>query len=159
MSKEAVPKGQHLKQALRVAMRERSDSLSNVAAQVGISQSYLSQLMNGDKPIAQVSDMHLRSLAAYLRVPPVAGFVLAGRLAAADFLEQAPPLEERLDQALVSVCASPSAAEAQVRLEELRALSVRAKVLVVLLHRRAQQVDLLGSSNAWWTSRRYVIQE
>src|SRR5690606_15837202 len=111
MNKEIDKKGDHLRRALRAAMQQRLHSLSYVADQVGISQSYLSELMRGDKPIEQVSDKHLRAFAAYLGVPPIAGFVLAGRLDASDFLEVMPSLEERLEKTLKLVCASPSAAE------------------------------------------------
>lgn len=77
--------GHRLRQALRVAMHERVESISRVAQQVGISPSYLSQLLSGDKGMESVSDQLLRAFAAYLSMPPVAGFVLAGRLDVADF--------------------------------------------------------------------------
>ena len=66
MRKEIEQKGHHLRLALRTAMHERSHGTSYVAKQVGISQSYLSELMRGDKPMEQVSDKHLRAFAAYL---------------------------------------------------------------------------------------------
>jgi transcriptional regulator with XRE-family HTH domain len=115
MRKVIGQKGHHLRLALGVAMHERSHGTSYFAKQVGISQSYLSELMRGDQPMEQVSDKHLRAFAAYLGVPPVAGFVLAGRLDASDFLEVIPSLEERLEKALRLVFESPSAAEAQVQ--------------------------------------------
>src|SRR5690606_28387943 len=111
MRKEIEKKGHPLRLALRAAMYERSHGTSYVAKQVGIGQSYLSELMRGDKPMEQVSDKHLRAFAAYLGVPSVAGFILAGRLDASDFLEVMPSLEERLEKTLKLVCASPSAAE------------------------------------------------
>ncbi len=159
MNKETKPKGQHLKLALRATMRRRAESVSYVAKQVGISQSYLSQLISGDKPMEHVSDQHLRRFAAYLGMPPIAGFVLAGRLSASDFLESAPPLEQRLEQALGVVLTSPSAAEAQVSEADLAALPVSVKMLIVLLHQRAEKTDLLRPSAAWWASRRVMLQD
>lgn len=159
MRKEIEQKGHHLRLALRTAMHERSHGTSYVAKQVGISQSYLSELMRGDKPMEQVSDKHLRAFAAYLGVPPVAGFVLAGRLDASDFLEVIPSLEERLANALSKVCASPPAAEAQIQESDLVTLPMPVKMLIVLLYQKTQQVDLLRPSQAWWESRRIVFQD
>lgn len=159
MRKEIEKKGHHLRLALRAAMYERSHGTSYVAKQVGISQSYLSELMRGDKPMEQVSDKHLRAFAAYLGVPSVAGFILAGRLDASDFLEEIPPLEERLAKALSAVCASPSAAEAQIQESDLAMLPVPVKMLIVLLYQQAQQDDVFRPSQAWWESRRIVFQD
>ncbi len=159
MRKEIEKKGHQLRLALRAAMYQRSHSTSYVANHVGISQSYLSELMRGDKPMEHVSDRHLRAFAAYLGVPPVAGFVLAGRLDASDFLEEVPPLEERLAKALSTVCASPSAAEAQIQEGDLATLPVPVKMLIVLLYQQAQQTDLFRPSQAWWESRRIVFQD
>lgn len=159
MRKEIEQKGHHLRLALRTAMHERSHGTSYVAKQVGISQSYLSELMRGDKPMEQVSDKHLRAFAAYLGVPPIAGFVLAGRLDASDFLEVMPSLEERLEKTLKLVCASPSAAEAQIQESDLVTLSVPVKMLIALLYQQTQKADLLRPSQAWWESRRIVFQD
>ena len=159
MRKEIEQKGHHLRLALRTAMHERSHGTSYVAKQVGISQSYLSELMRGDKPMEQVSDKHLRAFAAYLGVPPVAGFVLAGRLDASDFLEVIPSLEERLEKTLRLVCESPSAAEAQIRESDLATLPVPVKMLIALLYQRTQQADLLHPSQTWWESRRIIFQD
>ncbi|CAM5496907.1 hypothetical protein AFAE65S_03695 [Alcaligenes phenolicus] len=159
MNKETKPKGQHLRLALRATMRQRAESVSGVAKQVGISQSYLSQLINGDKPMEHVSDQHLRRLAAYLGMPPIAGFVLAGRLSVSDFLESVPPVEQRLDQALKAVLASSTAAEAQVSEADVGALPVSVKMWIVLLHQRAERIDLFRPSAAWWASRRVMLQD
>jgi len=89
----------------------------------------------------------------------VAGFVLAGRLDASDFLEEVPPLEERLATALSTVCASPSAAEAQIQESDLATLPVPVKMLIVLLYQQAQQAEVFRPSQAWWESRRIVFQD
>nr|WP_313036634.1 helix-turn-helix transcriptional regulator [Achromobacter ruhlandii] len=159
VKKEKEKKGHHLRLALRAAMHQRSHSISYVANCVGISQNYLSELMRGDKPLENVSDKHLRAFATYLGVPPVAGFVLAGRLDASDFLEEVPPLEERLATALSTVCASPSAAEAQIQESDLATLPVPVKMLIVLLYQQAQQAEVFRPSQAWWESRRIVFQD
>jgi len=152
-------KGLRLRHALRVAMRERSHTVSQMAAHVGVSQSYLSQLLNGDKAMDAVSDQHLRRFAAYLGMPPIGAFVLAGRLELADFIEDIPTFEEGISRGLASISSSPSAAEAGVDLTDLERLPVPMKVLIVLLHQRAQLEDFLRPMGDWWLTRRIKLQD
>ncbi len=152
-------KGLRLRHALRVAMRERSHTVSQLAAHVGVSQSYLSQLLNGDKAMDAVSDQHLRRFAEYLGMPPIGAFVLAGRLELADFIEDIPTFEEGISRGLASISSSPSAAEAGVDLTDLERLPVPMKVLIVLLHQRAQLEDFLRPMGGWWLTRRIKLQD
>ncbi|OZI46936.1 helix-turn-helix transcriptional regulator [Bordetella genomosp. 5] len=152
-------KGLRLRHALRVAMRERSHTVSQLASHVGVSQSYLSQLLNGDKAMDAVSDQHLRRLAAYLGMPAIAGFMLAGRLELADFIEGTPTLEQQLESGLAVVSGSPSAAEAGIELADLDQLPVPVKSLIVLLHQRAQVEDILRPTTAWWLARHILIHD
>jgi transcriptional regulator with XRE-family HTH domain len=139
-------------------MRERSHTVSQMAAHVGVSQSYLSQLLNGDKAMDAVSDLHLRRFSAYLGIPPIGAFVLAGRLELADFIEDIPTFEEGISRGLASISSSPSAAEAGVDLTDLERLPVPMKVLIVLLHQRAQLEDFLRPMGDWWLTRRIKLQ-
>lgn len=68
-------------------------------------------------------------------------------------------MEERLAKALGTVCASPSAAEAQIQEGDLATLPVPVKMLIVLLYQQAQQANLFRPSQAWWESRRIVFQD
>lgn len=136
-------KGLRLRYALRVAMRERSQTVSQLAVHVGVSQSYLSQLLNDDKAMDALSDQHLRRFAAYLGMPPIGAFVLAGRLELADFIEDIPTFEPGLSRGLASISSSPSAAEAGVDITDLERLPIPMKEIFVLLHRRAQLEDFL----------------
>lgn len=138
-------------------MRERSHTVSQLAAHVRVSQSYLSQLLNGDKAMDAVSDQHLRRFAAYLGIPPIGAFVLAGRLELADFFEDILTFEQGLSRALASISSSPSAAEAGVDLTDLERLPVPMKVLIVLLHQRAQLEDFLRPMGGWWLTRRIKL--
>ena len=60
---------------------------ADMARAVGVSRSYLSQLLAGDKELSSLNDDALRAIAGYLKLPPVVCFVLAGKLRHADFLE------------------------------------------------------------------------
>ncbi|MBP4050895.1 helix-turn-helix transcriptional regulator [Chromobacterium violaceum] len=147
---EANKKGKRLRVALKHALRKKGESISGLAAQQGISQSYLSQLLNGDKPIDGIDDDLLRKFAAYLEVPGVAVFILAERLTAADFLVLSPSLGERLSQAMIPIGQSSAAIESGVEEGTLAALPERMKLLLVLLHQQAYGVELLNPSRAWW---------
>lgn len=147
---EANKKGKRLRVALKHALRKKGESISGLAAQLGISQSYLSQLLSGDKPIDCIGDDLLRKFAAYIEVPGVAGFILAERLTAADFMAVSPPLLERLSQAMTSISQSSAAIESGIEEGALKALPERVKLLLVLLYQKAYGVELLSSSLGWW---------
>lgn len=147
---EVHKKGKQLRVALKHALRKKGESISGLAAQLGISQSYLSQLLNGDKPIDGIDDDLLRKFAAYLEVPGVAGFILAERLTAADFLALSPSLGARLSQAIIPVGQSSAAIESGMEEGALEELPERVKLLLVLLYQKAYGVELLNPSRAWW---------
>ena len=143
-------KGQRLRVALKQVLRKKGERISSLAARLGISQSYLSQLLNGDKPMDGIDDDLLRQFAAYLDVPGVAGFILAERLTAADFLATSPSLGERLSQAMMPVGQSSAAIESGMEKEALDALPEKVQLLLVLLYQKAYGVELLNPSRGWW---------
>lgn len=147
---EANKKGKRLRMALKNTLRKKGESISSLAAQLGISQSYLSQLLNADKPIAGIDDDLLRKFADYLEVPGVAGFIMAERLSAADFLAPFPSMAERLREAMTPVSQSPAAIESGVDEVALEALPEKMKLLLVLLCQKAYGVELLNKPKGWW---------
>lgn len=148
---EANKKGKRLRVALKHALRNKNDSISGLAAKLGTSQGYLSQLLNGDKPIDGVGDDLLRKFAAYLEVPGVAGFILAERLTASDFLAPSSALPDRLNLAISTISQSMAAMESGVEMEVLVALPEKLKLLLVLLYQQAYDIELLNPPTpGWW---------
>lgn len=136
-------KGKPLASALTAHMNKDGASITAVARHLGISQSYLSQLLAGDKSFSAVDDSLLRSVASYLSIPPVIGFLLAERLQHSDFIEPNVEFETKLNAALQIIATSPYALEAAVNAEELMSLSQPTKLLMVLLFQATTGRELI----------------
>ena len=127
--------GKNLLAGMLVAhMSTRQVGVSKLAGMLGISSSYLSQLLSGDKLFASARDDVLRSAAAVLELPPVVAFLLAGRLRHSDFVEPDVSLERELAVAMLELARSPRALEVAVSQDELRQLPRNIQHLLALLH-------------------------
>lgn len=143
--------GKRLRAALKQVLHSNNDSISHLATRLGTSQSYLSQLLSGDKPISGVSDSLLRQIADYLGIPVIAVFMLADRLIAADFLAPSPGLPDKLNLAITTISQSTAAIESGVETEVLEMLPEPVKLLLVLLYQQAYGIELLNPAEpGWW---------
>lgn len=141
--------------AARLVQRVQTDNalLTAVATRLGISQSYLSELIAGDKLFCRAGDDVVRATAAFLDIPAVMGFILAGRLRHEDFLEPTVGFESMLEKALGVVAESPTSIECSVTEEELRNLPRSVQVLVVLLYQAVYRTELIPTKGRWsWIS-------
>jgi transcriptional regulator with XRE-family HTH domain len=137
--------GRALIERLRTRMRQDELSQNQLAKRLGVGASYLSQLTNGAKPMSGVSELFLRTCAEYLEIPPVLVYLLAGRLQAKDFFVSPKTFEQHLNNALELICCSSIAAETAVDAGLLTELPAAAKLLIVVLFERAENVLLLPS--------------
>lgn len=145
MKKEKeVDNGRPLATLLTAKMRRDGYSVSALAARLGISQSYMSQLLAGEKPFTSANDAFIRNCADYIDQPVVIGFLLCGKLKMRDFFETPKEFPERLDDALKIVSKSAFAAEAAVDLDQLRALSTSVQMLIVLTFENATGDELIA---------------
>lgn len=122
--------------ALVVKMKERmaieGASVSDLAVRLGVSQSYLSQLLSGDKALASVSDALIRRISRYVYLPPVVCFVLSGKLEVDDFADCKYDEELRkLERRAALIADSTFALEAGVTREAL--LEADPRVLSMLI--------------------------
>lgn len=124
--------------ALVARLRERivadGQSVSQCAEALGISQSYLSQLLRGDKSIAGASTALLRRIAGYLHLPPVVGLLLAGVVKREDFFSDLQDELRARDRALAIIAESTFGLEACVTREMLRDAAPGLQDLVVSLY-------------------------
>lgn len=118
-------------------------SVSALAARLGISQGYMSQLLKEDKLIAAASDNLVRECASFLRIAPITAFLLAGRLKSEDFYEPRWSVYEQLEKALNVVATAQQAQEVAVTAEQLGSLPVSVRLLIVLLYESAHGTEIM----------------
>lgn len=125
--------------------QRRRESLTRkaLAARLGLSPAYLSQLLSHDRSLETLSMAAIRRCAEFLGVPVVICLILAGRLTAADFLRQSDALDAALAKALATVASSPRGLEAAVTPAQLQALPREVQLLLVRLAEQADGVVLL----------------
>ena len=137
-------KRQPLAELLKAQMEKDELTLGELAHQLGIGRSYLSQLLRGYKRTTAASDNFLRASARYLGIPPVTAQLLAGKLSAQDFFA-APPCEWEacIDCALYLVSRSRFATNAAVTPGLLAVVPLPIKLLLIQLFENATGTVLL----------------
>lgn len=132
------------------------DTVKAVAEHLGISQSYLTQLLQGGRDFATADIEVLRKIAGYLNLPPIFCLLLADKICDADFYESPMELNVQIDSVLSMVAESPSGLEAAVDVSELRTLPTKTKLLLALMYQSALGIELLSSKKRWswsWTEK------
>lgn len=108
-------------------------TLSMLAAELGISQSYLTELLLGDKPFSGLRRESVRALAAWLELPAVRLFRLSGLLVPEDYFVEGREQDGDVEQALRRVAASSYAMDAGVDDTMLIGLPAQVRQLLVLV--------------------------
>lgn len=127
--------------ALVQCAAERGQSFTEMCCELGYSYPYLNLLMNGVRPVSQISDDFARACAAYLRVPHMSVLMMAGRISQADWMEPglfAPQTIEPAFQVLMK-----DAAWGPLVTDELRAASLLSRYALVKLYEKAESKKLL----------------
>lgn len=150
--KEPRTAGAALAARVRERMYVKGDSVTALAKRLRVSQSYLSELLAGDRSLQDVGDEVIREMAAYLQLPPVVCFLLAEKLRHADFVAPPTSLQTALNQAMEGVASSRQGLEAAVTPETLKVLPEKVKVLLVLLYESATAGQLLQVKRWQWVS-------
>lgn len=112
-------------------------TVSGLAIQIGFSQSYLSELLSGDKPFNKVDEDRLRSIAVFLELPAVKVFLLAGRLLHDDFFERPHAIRGQLREVMMQIAKSSFGLEASVSESMLENLPEEVKMLLALIFQDA----------------------
>lgn len=134
---------------LATQIRTENDKMSAVAKQLGISPSYLSELLSCDKSFVTAKDNLLRTTAKYLNLPPVVCFLLAGKLRHQDFFEQPLDLNAQLSEAMRTIANSADGIECGVSTELLEPLPERIKLLLVFLYQSTTGAELIPAKKRW----------
>lgn len=108
-------------------------AVSTLAGMLGISTSYMSQLLAGDKRFSVASDEVIRAAAKVLQLPAVICFLLTGKLRHEDFVEPTVSIQEELALAMRDLANSPEALELAVDRDELLALPEPLQHLLAVL--------------------------
>lgn len=141
--------GRALASQLESRMNEGGSTVTAIAKQLGISQSYLSQLLAGDKAFTGMDNQVLRVIANFLGIPPVICFLLAGKLQNTDFIDPGVELNDQVKRALGVIAESPYALEAAVNAKELTELPESVKLFLVLLYQAATGSELISPKKRW----------
>jgi len=146
---EKMETGRALAARLKERMALNGDSVSKLARGLGVSQGYLSQLLNGDRLFAAVGDDFIRRVAAYLGLPAMICFLLSGKFSIDDFVVASVEQERAFERVLKFVADSTYALEAGVDSVSLRSAPRPIQVLVVLLYQSATNAHLYPLDEGW----------
>lgn len=126
-------------------------TVSKLAVELGVSQSYLSELLAGDKAFSKLDDEFVRSISAYLQIPAVVGLLLAGKLKHQDFVDRPLELNEQLKEAMVKVARSSYALESAVSPLMLMQLPAEVQLLLILVFQDATGNSVIPQRRWPWT--------
>lgn len=143
--------GHPLVALLARSLTQEGQSVTKLAAEVGISQSYLSELLVGDKQFSKLDDEIVRAIAAHLNIPAVVALLMAGKLRHQDFVDRPLELDEMLDEAVQRIGVSSYALESAVTAPMLTQLPSDVKLLLVLIFQAATGSVLIPQRRWPWT--------
>lgn len=124
-------------------------AVSTLAGMLGISTSYMSQLLAGDKRFSVASDEVVRAAAKILELPAVICFLLTGKLRHEDFVEPTVSFQDELAAAMRDLANSPEALELAVVRDDLLALPVPVQHLVAVLFGKVSGRHYITGKKRW----------
>nr|MBL8412054.1 helix-turn-helix transcriptional regulator [Dechloromonas sp.] len=142
---------QPLAALLQQRMEYENVSVTNLARRLGVAQSYLSELLRGDKSFQRLDEERLRAVANYLHVPAVIALLLVGRLRHTDFVEPAIDVDTQLSLAMAAIAQSPVGLETAVSQQMLDLLPREVKLLLALIYQSAGGERFLKEKRWDWT--------
>lgn len=148
--RDGIDSGRPLVSRVKARMASGGDTVTALAERLGISQAYLSQLLKGDKLLSATNDELIREMAAYLVLPPLVCFILAGKLQQSDFFGPGVDAERAFERALRAVADSSFALESGVDFDELNGARRSLQLLVILLYQALNRGgELFPSRDVW----------
>lgn len=146
-------KRDELAKLLVIHMRTQGIEVGSMARTLGISASYMSQLLAGDKTFNSANLDLLRLVASVLGLPGVITFILVGRLKHEDFVEPSINIQTELEHAMRELSTSPYALELGVGVDELSGLPVRTQHLLATIYGVATNRQFVPQKKRWlWTT-------
>lgn len=146
-------KRDELAKLLVIHMKTQGIEVGSMARTLGISASYMSQLLAGDKTFKSANFDLLRSVASVLGLPGVIAFILVGQLKHEDFVEPYINIQTELEHAMRELSTSPYALELGEGIDELSRLPVRAQHLLATLYGVVTNRQLVSQKKRWpWTT-------
>ena len=124
-------------------------AVSTLAGMLGISTSYMSQLLAGDKRFSVASDEVVRAAAKVLELPAVICFLLTGKLRHEDFVEPTVSFQDELAVAMRDLANSPEALELAVDRDDLLAMPVPVQHLVAVLFCQVSGRHYITGKKRW----------
>lgn len=141
--------------------RRRGQEYRQMAAELGVTYGYISQLRNGLRLTRQIGDDFAVSCARYLGVPPVVIKMIAGRIPMSDFVQPRESEESALDRALAQMLDDSAARQALPA--DLSELPLSAKQALVAMYQEVSGRDVLGlhslPETVRWLQRAAVIHD
>lgn len=143
---EGAPQsGIRLLQRLNQVMAKKGDDIGDVAAELGISTTYLRAIANGSSSFANVNKQVLRKVAVYIDLPVAQTFLLADAMEPGDFFYES-SVDKELALAHVSMTAHPMWAGYAPSTEEWDAMSLRQKLFTCMLYESATSQQFLSAA-------------
>lgn len=128
--------------ALLIARRaEQGLRMSDLAAKIGITQPYLSQLLSGQRAFSTASVECLRAISIFLNIPPIRVFLLAGLVTQSDLGVSFEEARERHEQTMLQISTSSYAQDAAVSLADINQLPESMQFLLMLLYHSATRAE------------------
>lgn len=127
-------------------MHEKNHNFSDLAREVSITKSYVSQLSTGGCKVESIGDAVLERFISYMGLPKILGLLLAQRVRMADFFElNTNDYDAKIDALLEQLATSPKGLSVSVLPEQLLCLPRAVKELIVLLYEQSEQTELLAA--------------
>lgn len=143
--------GHPLVALLSRSLTQQGQSVSKLSAELGISQSYLSELLVGDKLFSKLDDEIVRAIAAHLKIPAVVALLMAGKMKHQDFVDSPLEFDEMLQESVLRIGKSSYAMESAVTVPMLSQLPTEVKLLLMLIFQDATGEVLIPQRRWPWT--------
>ncbi len=138
---ESKLRGSQLLQWLIETANSRGMQMKELAAELGVSYGYISQLRNGIKPISGLSESIVNAAAEFLGLPRIAVMIAADIVKPTDFYSETMDMEGLVDASLKVIQSDP---EWGPRMDpEITRGNLRSKLFVVNLYEEATGSRLL----------------
>jgi len=141
--------------------RLRGTELPEMAAELGVTYGYISQLRNGIRKTQDLSHDFCVACARYLGVPTIAVKVVAGVVRMSDFLHPSETEEDAVERAIRHIQDDPVIRQAVP--VDLSSLSFEAKRAVALMYVQSSAQDVFGLKElpaiVHWCQRAAVLHD
>ncbi|OOG58016.1 helix-turn-helix transcriptional regulator [Polaromonas sp. C04] len=122
--------------------RRRGTKLTEMAAEIGVTYSYIGHLRSGFRSTAAINQKTVEACARYLRVPPICIKLVTGQIRVGDFHLHALTEEEAVEDTIRYMDADPSVRKCFPT--GVSSLSLEAKGALAKMYVQTSNQDVLG---------------